>query len=174
MSRILAVVLLLLSAVAGASEPTQPGDACRKEGETVMVPCGSLTCVGEKYVVTMIGPACNVGAPCAVWDKTAPIKPDKWGMVCRDGRTAYAADAALKPGQYLGSEPVAQHVAAQYLGSLFTLADTPVIKGDRAYVHAKILGQVCDVILTRPSKNKSSWVVQGVTCDADVDFLSKK
>lgn len=68
-----------------ATEP-MPGDACSKEGETVLLHGGDgITCTGGKYVVTMIGPSHSVGAPC-FGPTGADVKPDKFGMVCRDGK----------------------------------------------------------------------------------------
>lgn len=104
MSRLLFLaLLLLLPVVANAADP-EPGDACGKEGETVMVPCGSLTCVSGKYVATMIGPSCNVGTPC--WARTdIAAKPDKWGMVCRDGKLARAGATTCVPNKALWLDP---------------------------------------------------------------------
>ena len=68
-----------------AAEP-MPGDACGKEGEMVLLHGGDgITCSEGKYVVTMIGPSHSVGAPCFGPTGTY-AKPDKFGMVCRDGK----------------------------------------------------------------------------------------
>lgn len=93
------VLILLLPTIAIAVELAQPGDTCQKEGVDHMVPCGMLTCVGGKYVATMIGPSCNVGSPCQSRDKSASgqNKSDKWGMICQNGKTAFATKS--QPGE---------------------------------------------------------------------------
>jgi len=85
----LALVAISISVFA----EVEPGDVCRKEGEMVWVYGDGLTCAGGKYVVTMIGPLHTAGAPC--WSvKGKELKPDKFGMVCKEGRFQRADNPA--------------------------------------------------------------------------------
>jgi hypothetical protein len=71
---------------------------------------------------------------------------------------AKAADAP-------GSAAAAKAMIPAYLGQLFTLVDTPVVKGDHATVHARILDQSCDLTLVKhPTANESGWVVEKQAC----------
>lgn len=80
------IALLLSASVANAAAEPEPGDSCRKEGESVLLIGGDgLTCTKGKYAATMIGPNHSAGASC--WGiKGAELKPDKFGMVCKNGK----------------------------------------------------------------------------------------
>lgn len=63
------------------------------------------------------------------------------------------------------SAEAAKALVPVYLGKLFTLVDSPTIKGDRATVHATILNQSCVLTLVKhPTANESGWVVENQDC----------
>jgi len=64
-----------------------------------------------------------------------------------------------------GSAKTAQALVPELLGRLYTVADTPTIKGDVASVHATILDLTCHIELQRRlDALPAGWIATKIDC----------
>ncbi|MDF4205200.1 hypothetical protein P2W50_01150 [Pseudomonas protegens] len=67
-----------------------------------------------------------------------------------------------------GSAAAAKALAPEYLMTMFTVVDEPVIEGDTAIVKVALLDQKCVLTMQRAEnaddKNRSGWLVNHQSC----------
>lgn len=87
---------------------------------------------------------------------------------------ALAASIAFAADPAPGSANAIKVMVPSYLGKLLTIMDEPVISGNHAKVHAKILTQDCHLVLARhATANEFGWVIERHECSESSSTAKK-
>lgn len=155
-----------MNAVAATNlSSANPGDACRSKENAISYAMNgdALACRNNKLVV--IAPAPMVGQPCWGGPNSQAIQGATGTVVCKriaDHAEWRPANETAEPG----SADAVRAMIPVYLGQLLTKVDAPVVKGDAATVHVRILDRSCNLALVKNSTaNESGWVVVKQNCN---------